>query len=83
MAQTNQSIRKVLGEAGFIEQADRDIHVRDRKVSIWKRFNETLLLTEFGNDASPYVQREDGTPVNPDLLGVRNPNIQNDGSPDE
>ena len=79
---TNQSIRKLLGERGFIQDPTVANHER-YTVSFWARGTLRIRLVEY-NDGSPIITLKDSLEeVNPEDLGYRNLNIQNDGSPDE
>lgn len=88
MAHTNASIRKLLGERGFIQDFSRDNVYPHEYVTYWRRKDEEVTLheyTEKGPDIK--VKNERGrnyTLKNPELsLGYRNLEIQNDGSRDE
>lgn len=85
---TNASLRKLLGESGYIEQP-KPINSAPTVVygnaSLWQRGNDRLWLIETTDMRDPWLQDarvQDGK-VDPTTLGVRNINIQNDGSSDE
>lgn len=84
MAHTNYSIRKKLGEIGFLQQG-QELTYPFGSMSSWQRGVQVFKLFEptRGGQAPQLMDMDTDEPVDVDKLGVRNPNIQNDGSPDE
>lgn len=81
---TNAYIRQKLGEAGFIESQFPSHRDNMGNVSTWSRGLVTLRLFEYQDNSAPRLYNADtGEEIFEDQLGVRNENIQNDGSPDE
>lgn len=82
MAHTNASIRKHLGERGYIEEKAQTTQIaKDLTVSFWRREDVVLELREFPNYGPTLYNGFYA--VDPDDIGVRNVNTANDGSPDE
>lgn len=71
---TNPTIRKYIGECGFQEVRDERKTVDDVNYSIWRRGQAQLKLRE--SLAAPELFDMDNEVVDPETLGVRNPNIQ-------
>ena len=72
---TNPTIRKQLGEAGFLEVKDETFTAHHVTVSLWRRGQIELKLYESAN-LEPELVSLTGKPINPDSLGVRNENTQ-------
>lgn len=74
---TNSTIRKRLGEAGFLESRDKRVaFVPGVTFSTWTRGTTTVELTEKESDP-PVLFDAYGRELDPNELGVRNINIQN------
>lgn len=74
---TNASLRKLLGESGFIEDK-MTIPVTLGVISIWRRGKDVIRMIEYKDQAAP-ILTENKLPFNqidPSTLGVRNPNVQ-------
>lgn len=77
MTYTNASLRKLLGEAGYIESKKGVASSTEARVTIWRRGIDALWLIETRENQEPYLTEIGSTNrINPKMLGVRNPNIQ-------
>lgn len=72
---TNASMRKLLGEAGYIESTSPKIAAGNTQWSMWERGGDYLFLSE--ETSRPILLDKKENEVDPHTLGVRNPNIQN------
>jgi hypothetical protein len=77
---TNSTIRKRLGECGFIQVKDRDELIGQEMRSYWQRGSVMLLLYEHPSTA-PALFDHYGNEIKPEELGVRNENTQTGNHP--
>lgn len=78
---TNADVRMRLGVAGFLE-VNRIVKA-GINISDWIRGSEKVILYEYSSMEPLITFFEDGRPVDPTQLGLRNTIHQQDGSPDE
>lgn len=76
---TNNTIRKRLGECGFIQVKDRDEVIGSDMRTYWQRGKDVLLLVE--TDVAPELYDHYGNEIKPEDLGVRNENTQTGNHP--
>lgn len=76
MKWTNASLRRHLGEHGFIV-GDETVQSGSVFYTPFTRGNDELTLVEFTDDAEPQVF-QDGQPVDVMNIGYRNEQIQHD-----
>ena len=77
---TNSTIRKRLGECGFIQVKDRDDYYGSVAHTYWQRGSIMLQLAELPNTA-PQLFDHYGNEISPENLGVRNDNTQTGNHP--
>lgn len=77
---TNSTIRKRLGECGFIQVRDLDDKFGDNLISYWRRGKDVLQLVE-NEFIAPSLTDHYGNQIDPNELGVRNENTQTGNHP--
>lgn len=83
---TNASMVKLLGESGYIV-CSTPIEAKapgSGTWSMWERGGDIIWLVQYRDQEPELRGRKEPFPIiDPKTLGVRNPNIQQDGSADE